>query len=137
MRDYVSVHDVARASVLVMEDPRADYDVFNVGGGRPITVKEYARLIARKLGKELEPICPGEFRVGDTRHIVSDISKLRALGWEPQVPLESIVEEYVAWAQAEPDLSDYYVAAEREMKAIGTIRTSSPKMAHAVCRETD
>ncbi len=122
LRDYVSVHDAVRANVLVLQDARADFQIFNVGGGRAITVQEYAHLIARKLGKNIKPIIPGEFRFGDTRHIISDISKLRALGWEPQVPLEKIVEEYVEWAQAQPDIRDYYADAEREMKAMGTIR---------------
>jgi len=38
LRDYVNVKDVARANVLVMEDERADFQVFNVGGGRAVTV---------------------------------------------------------------------------------------------------
>ncbi len=122
LRDYVSVYDVARANALVMQDPRANDQVFNVGGGRAITVKEYAHLIARALGEEIEPLIPGEFRFGDTRHIISDIGKLRTLGWEPQVPLEKIVEGYIDWAREQPDLRDYYEDAEREMKAMGTIR---------------
>lgn len=122
LRDYVSVHDVARANVLVMQDPRADDQVFNVGGGRAISVVEYARLVARKIGKDIAPEIPGQFRFGDTRHIVSDIGKLRALGWEPRVALADIVDEYIAWASAQPDVRDYYVDAERDMLARGTIR---------------
>ncbi len=122
LRDYVSVEDVARANVLVMEDPRANFQVFNVGGGRSVTVKEYAHIIARSLGKGIQPTFPGEFRFGDTRHIISDISRLRALGWEPQVPLEKIAEGYIAWAREQPDLRDYYEEAERQMKAMGTVR---------------
>lgn len=122
LRDYVSVHDVARANVLVMEDARANYQVFNVGGGRAVTVRDYARLIARKMDKHIEPSVPGQFRFGDTRHIVSDISKLGALGWAPQVTLDEIVEEYIAWAQEQPDVRDYYADAEITMKAMGTIR---------------
>jgi len=34
LRDYVYVGDVARANVMVLEDPRADYGVFNVGAAR-------------------------------------------------------------------------------------------------------
>ena len=124
LRDYVSVYDVARANVLVMEDPRANYQVFNVGGGRAITVKEYAYAVARALGKTIEPQLPGEFRFGDTRHIISDIHKLSALGWSPQVALEEIVAGYLAWAQEQPDVRDYYADAEREMKAMGTIRST-------------
>ncbi len=122
LRDYVSVHDVARANLLVLNDARADYQAFNVGGGRAISVLEYARLIARRMGKDIAPQIPGQFRFGDTRHIVSDISKLRALGWEPRVPFEEIVDEYIAWASAQPDVRDYYADAEREMLARGTIR---------------
>lgn len=127
LRDYVSVYDVARANVLVMEDARANYQVFNVGGGKAITVKEYAQMIARTLGLALAPEIPGEFRFGDTRHIISDIGNLRALGWEPQVSLQEIVEGYVAWAREQPDLRDYYADAEREMKARGTVRMTSER----------
>src|SRR6267142_2409070 len=42
LRDYVNVHDVAQANVLAMEDPRCDFGVFNVGGGRAVTVLEFA-----------------------------------------------------------------------------------------------
>ena len=125
LRDYVSVHDVARANVLLLEDARADYQAFNIGGGRAVTVKDYARLIAAQLGKPIEPEIPGQFRFGDTRHIVSDISKLRALGWAPKVTLDEIVAEYIAWAREQPDVRDYYVDAEREMKAMGTIREAN------------
>ena len=122
LRDYVSVHDVARANLLVLEDSRADYQAFNVSGGKATTVLEYAHLLARKLNKDIEVEVPGKFRFGDARHIISDIGKLRALGWEPITPLDQIVEEYIAWAQAQPDLRDYYAEAEEVMKRTGTVR---------------
>jgi dTDP-L-rhamnose 4-epimerase len=124
LRDFVSVHDVARANWLVMQDPRANFQVYNVGGGRAITVEAYARLIAKHLDKNIEPVMPGEFRFGDTRHILSDISKLRALGWEPYISFDDIIAEYIAWAREQPDLRDYYDDAERHMKETGTLRES-------------
>ncbi len=125
LRDYVSVYDVARANVLVMEDDRANYQVLNVGGGRAITVRQYALLIADRLGKGIAPLFPGDFRFGDTRHIVSDISRLRSLGWEPRVSLDEIVDGYIAWAREQPDVRDYYIEAEREMKQRGTLRETN------------
>jgi dTDP-L-rhamnose 4-epimerase len=122
LRDYVYVGDVARANLLVLEDPRADDQVFNVGGGRRVTVLEYARLIAELLGKEIEPSVPGKFRFGDTRHILSDIGRLRALGWEPTTPLREIAASYIAWARSQPDVRDYYAEAERTMEEKGTVR---------------
>jgi dTDP-L-rhamnose 4-epimerase len=124
IRDYVSVRDVAAANLLVLERPEADYQVYNVGGDRRVTVREYAALLARKLGKAIEIRLPGEFRFGDTRHIVSDVSRLKALGWAPVTPLETVVDEYLAWATEQPNLRDYTIEAERMMKAMGTVRTA-------------
>lgn len=125
LRDYVYVGDVARANLLVLEDERADYHAFNVGGDRQVTVLEYAYLLARKLGVDIEPEVPGKFRFGDTRHIISDVSKLRALGWEPVTPLETIVEEYLAWLQTQPGVKDAYSEAEKVMEQVGTLRSAS------------
>lgn len=122
LRDYVSVHDVVRANLLVLEDSRADYQVFNVGGGKAMTVLKYAYFLIRKLNKDTEVEAPGKFRFGDARHLISDIGKLRALGWEPITPLDQIVEEYIAWAQVQPDLRDYYAEAEEVMRQVGTMR---------------
>ncbi len=122
LRDYVSVHDVAQANVLALEDDRADFQVFNVGGDRRISVLEYARLIGRHAGVNIEPQVPGLYRFGDTRHIFSDVSKLKTLGWKPVVPLKEIVDEYIAWAQVQSGFRDYYVEAEVRMEVLGTIR---------------
>jgi len=122
LRDYVNVRDVARANVLVMEDPRADFQVFNVGGGRAVTVLEFAGMMIEALGSGLEPEVKGEFRLGDTRHTVSDISRLRALGWEPQIPVEQNVREYVDWMRQQQASEEFLREAERVMQARGVIQ---------------
>lgn len=124
LRDYVSVHDVARANVLVLEDPRADGRVFNVGSGRPVSVRDIAELVARTTRVYMSTETSGEFRFGDTRHVIPDIARLGALGWRPCVPLEDIVREYVAWATSEPGFADYSADANDRMVAVGAIRRS-------------
>lgn len=124
LRDYVYVGDVARANVLVLEDARADYQVFNVGGGAAVSVLEYGALVAQVLGADLAVAVPGEYRFGDTRHIISDISRLRSLGWEPATPLPQIIAEYAAWARQQPGLGDPYAQAEQVMKQLGTVRVA-------------
>jgi dTDP-L-rhamnose 4-epimerase len=123
LRDYVNVKDVARANLLVMEDHRADYQVFNVGGGRAVTVLEFAQIMLNEFGSDLEPLISSEFRLGDTRHTVSDISKLRALGWEPTTPVEQNVAEYVAWMREQTGTEEYLQEAERVMREQGVIQT--------------
>jgi dTDP-L-rhamnose 4-epimerase len=121
-RDYVNVADVARANVLVMERPEADFGVFNAGGGRAVTVLEFARLMIAACGADLEPSVPGEFRVGDTRHTVSDISALQALGWQPAIPVEQNVREYLDWLQTQAGTVAYRGEAERVMREQNVIR---------------
>lgn len=123
LRDYVYVGDVARAINLVLHAARADYRAFNVGGATAVSVLDYAELVARTTGSPLTPCVPGEYRFGDTRHIVSDIGQLRQLGWEPAVSLPEIVAQYVAWAQSQPSFANYYAEAMRVMKRLGTVRS--------------
>lgn len=126
LRDYVYVGDVAKANLLALEDERADYQSFNVGGAEAVTVLEYASLVAGVLGKRIDPILPGEFRFGDTRHVISDVSKLRSLGWEPSTQLVDIITRYASWAVQQPGLRDYYQDAEVVMKRLGTLRLADP-----------
>jgi dTDP-L-rhamnose 4-epimerase len=122
LRDYVAVGDVARANVLALEDARADYQVFNVGGGQAISVLAYGALVANVLGVDIAVAVPGEYRFGDTRHVVSDIARLQGLGWQPQTPLRQIIAAYAEWASRQPDFQDYYGRAEQVMKRMGTVR---------------
>ncbi len=122
LRDYVNVRDVARANVLAMEDERADFQVPNVGGGRAVTVREFAEIMLKEFRSDLEPLVPGEFRVGDTRHTVSDISRLRGLGWEPTIPVEQNVAEYVAWIKEQKGTREYMDEAERLMRERGVVQ---------------
>lgn len=122
LRDYVYVRDVARANLLAMENDAANYEVYNVGGSEVFSVLDYAKVLLKVMRKDISPQIPGEFRFGDSRHVVSDIPKLKKLGWEPKVSLEQIIKEYIEWAETQPEISDYYAQAERAMRQEGVIR---------------
>jgi dTDP-L-rhamnose 4-epimerase len=122
LRDYVNVKDVARANVLAMEDERANFGVFNVGGKRPATVREFARIMIEEFGSSQEPQVPGEYRLGDTRHTISDLARIEALGWQPTVPVEQNVREYVAWMREQVTTDEFLREADRVMRAQGVVR---------------
>ena len=123
LRDYCNVKDVAAANWLVLEDPRADHQVFQVGGGRGITVLEFARLMIKEFGLDLEPEVPGLFREGDTRHTVSDISKIRrAVGWWPTIPVAQNVSEYVNWIRTQKVEFNDVERADNIMRQQGVVR---------------
>jgi len=125
LRDYVHVSDVVAANLLILESGAADYEVFNVGGSRAYSVSEFTKILLKIMGKNIRPQKPGEFRFGDVRHIVSDISKLRKLGWEPQKTIEQNIREYLAWLQAQPQIHDYYTETEKVLRQQGLIQPIS------------
>ena len=124
LRDYVSIHDVVRANLLALEDPRLQYQAFNVGSGRQVSVRELAALVFEEAGLGCEPEVPGLYRVGDTRHVFSDVGRLRALGWEPRVGQREIVREYLRWAAEQPELAESFAEARRRMQALGVLRAA-------------
>jgi len=121
-RDIVFVDDVARASRLVFEDARAAGRVFNVATGVRTGIADFARLLARAYGRESEPVCPGRFRLMDTRHMQGDATALRALGWEPRVSLEEGVHRYAAWIRTQGDVREYFSAVEVQLRRLGIVR---------------
>jgi dTDP-L-rhamnose 4-epimerase len=101
-RDFVSVHDVARAFALALERDAADGESMNVGSGRSVTVREIGEQLAATVGKRMEPEVTGEYRVGDIRHCFADIALARErLGYEPQVSLEDGLVELAAWLEGQ------------------------------------
>lgn len=125
LRDYVSVHDVTRANLLVLEDDRADFQVFNVGGNCQVSVLEYARLIGERAGRAVEPELPGVYRFGDTRHILSETRKLRSLGWQPVISLDRTVDEYLEWIRTQPNFRDHSSEADASMEMLGVLRSTA------------
>src|SRR5260370_26614144 len=99
IRDYINIEDVVDANVLVLSDDRAVGQVFNVGGGKAVTTQEFADIVMRQYGSDKPGMVTGEYRFADTRHILSDISALRALGLEPHsTPADSCSTE-ARWLQ--------------------------------------
>ena len=125
LRDYTHIEDVVAATILALDDSRADFDVFNVGSGSTITVLDYARLIADVLGRDIEPDVSGRFRVGDTRHVWSDTSKLQALGWRTTKSMREVVEDYVDGLDRSTLDSDWVGQALEAMEASGTVRRTT------------
>ncbi len=122
IRDYVNVDDVVDANVLVLSDDRAAGRVFNVGGGEAVTTREFADTVMRQYGSGRPGLVTGEYRFGDTRHILSDTSALRALGWEPRrTPAESVA-AYAAWLEGMDGLDAVLAEADARMRALGVVR---------------
>ena len=128
-RDLVFVEDVARANLLVAQDERANGRVFNIGTGQAAEIGALARLLAERLGTPIEPLLPGQFRPGEMRALISDISAIGELGFRPTVDLETGIGRYLDWIRAQGSVKDYFAAAERGLRRKAIVKQSAP--AHA------
>ena len=125
-RDYTHIRDAVAAVELVLEHPDAVGQAFNVGSGRVTTVVEYAHAVLRAMGVDDKPDVSGRYRLGDTRHVWSDTSRLRALGWRPTGTLDEIIRDYLAWIADATVGEDWTARAFAHMEADGVIRRISP-----------
>lgn len=124
VRDFVNYLDVVDANLAVLEDERADYEMFNVGGDTPVTVAEFAQIVGQVFDQDdYAPKASGKYRYGDTRHSLSDVSKLKALGWRPtRTPHESVT-AYRAWMQSSAPARDILEQSDKLMATLGVVRT--------------
>lgn len=88
-RDFVHVEDIIEANMLALKCQKGYGDSFNVGTGKPTTIKQLAEiLLALKGGSNLKPKYV-DHRKGDIRKSWADIRKAeRTLGYKPKIPLK-------------------------------------------------
>jgi dTDP-L-rhamnose 4-epimerase len=119
-RDFVHVHDVARANLLALEAADRAVSVsqagpsapvaeagglrcYNVASGEPHTVGEMASALAAAFGGSIEPVVTGEYRLGDVRHIVaSPDGAARDLGFRAQTRFAEGMAEFARAPLREP-----------------------------------
>jgi dTDP-L-rhamnose 4-epimerase len=122
-RDFVHVSDIVQACRLAMTSPAADYQVFNVGTGHPVSVLQVAELLAGELGWSGGFEVLNKFRAGDIRHCFADISRIReAIGYQPRYRFEDGVHELVSWVAEQQQLQVDSPNADQQLASYGLVR---------------
>jgi dTDP-L-rhamnose 4-epimerase len=120
-RDFVHVHDVARAFRLALDSTTAVGHAINVGSGASVTIREVALRLATSLGVEIAPVTTGRYRVGDIRHCFADPRQAeRLLGFKAQVSPEDGFLELVDWIAGEAAV-DRVETAQDELARRGLV----------------
>ena len=103
-RDFVHVHDVARANVLALHasGPAGDITPVNVCSGTPHTVGELAAELAKACDGPA-PVVVGGARAADVRHVVADPARARELlGFSAQVGFAEGIAEFATAELRDP-----------------------------------
>jgi GDP-4-dehydro-6-deoxy-D-mannose reductase len=110
-RDFLDVRDVVAAYVLLLVNGGMPGEVYNIAGGRAVTIKEILRqlMTIARVAVEIRDD-PARLRPADVPRLVGNAAKLRAAtGWEPAIPLTAALRDVYADARER-------VAAEAQAK---------------------
>jgi UDP-glucose-4-epimerase GalE len=106
LRDYIHVKELAAAHMLALDALRAGArsNAYNLGNGRPISVRDVLTSVGRVIGQRV-PFEVGPRREGDPAILFASSERItRDLGWQPQLEdLDVIVETAWRWRLAHPD----------------------------------
>lgn len=94
-REFLHVDDLGRAVVRLL-DAYDEAEHINVGVGVDVTIRELAEIVAEVVGFTGE-IVQDTSRPDGTPRKLLDVARIRALGWEPIVPLREGIESTVRW----------------------------------------
>lgn len=95
LREFLNVDDLADACLYLMDHYDGD-DFFNVGYGQEVTIRELAELVKKVTGYEGEIVLDPTKPDGTPRKL-TDISRIRATGWEPKIDLETGLRQTYEW----------------------------------------
>lgn len=129
-RDFVYIDDVVEATVRCVDYSGKFVGALNVGSGIATSVMTVAQEIKEYFRSTSEICVSGAFRVGDIRHNIADISRIReVLGYVPRVPFRQGLAEFLSWAEDQPmEDKSAYVRSVGELAAKGLMgsRSSAP-----------
>ena len=105
LREFLNVDDLADACLFLMDFYKGD-EFFNVGYGKEVTIRELAELVKETVGFEGEIVMDPSKPDGTMRKL-TDISRIKSLGWEPKISLEEGLRQTYQWFCQKYESGDY------------------------------
>ena len=97
-REFLHSSDLASAVLVAMEKYDSDLHL-NIGTGEDLTIKELAEKVSTIAGFKGETKWDSTKPDGTPRKVL-DVSRLKALGWEPKISLEDGIRQTIQWFEA-------------------------------------
>ena len=94
-REFLHVDDLAAACLLLLEKYDSP-EIINIGCGEDVTIRELAELICDVVGFDGELVWDKTKPDGTPRKLL-DVTRIRALGWQPTIPLRKGIAQTYEW----------------------------------------
>lgn len=104
LREFLNVDDLADACLYLM-DHYSGNEFFNIGYGEEISIMELAEMVKRVTGFQGEIVLDASKPDGTPRKL-TDISRLREMGWSPKISLEEGLKQTYEWYQTNQSAAD-------------------------------
>ncbi|MDE2234780.1 MAG: NAD-dependent epimerase/dehydratase family protein, partial [Gammaproteobacteria bacterium] len=98
LREFLHVDDMATAALFLLDNFSAPGPI-NVGLGEDISIADLAALVTRIVGYDGTVVFDPSKPDGTPRKLL-DVSKLRGMGWSPQISLEQGIRQTYEWFKA-------------------------------------
>ena len=95
LREFLHVDDLAQAVLVATKNYDSNLHL-NIGTGEDVSIRELAEVIARLAGFKGEIKWDSSKPDGTPRKVL-DVSRIKALGWEPTINLEQGIASTIAW----------------------------------------
>lgn len=116
-RDFVHVDDVARAIRACLVSISPINRVVNVGSGMGTSVMDVAQQLVASLGGSVPLRVTSEYRLGDIRHNVADVTRLcELLPGGPRIGLAEGLDRFASWVMTQPLPEDQLERANSELR---------------------
>lgn len=98
-RDYTYIDDIVSGVCAAINYDKTPYEIINLGGGEPITLKNMISTIEKVLGKKAQ-ISYLPMQPGDVDRTVCDYGKAkRLLNYYPKTSFEEGVRKFIEWSE--------------------------------------
>lgn len=97
-REFLHSRDLASAILIAAEKYDSDLHL-NIGTGEDLSIKDLAHLIGSLAGYKGQIMWDGTKPDGTPRKVM-DVSRLKAIGWNPSISLEAGIRETIQWFEA-------------------------------------
>jgi dTDP-L-rhamnose 4-epimerase len=115
-RDFVFIEDAIEATWRCIRPEAAGIECFNVGSGERVSLLQVVEEIIAFFHSKSPVLVSGSFRMGDIRHSVADLLKVRAsLGFQPEWHFKKGMHAFLVWVGDQPIGSINYTESLTEM----------------------
>ena len=96
-RDFIFIDDLIQTVALIIENAPFEGDIFNIASGEETKIKEVVKVFFDEFCPQKSYYFSGKQKIGDPNNWCADITKLKELGFKPQITIQNGLGKYAKW----------------------------------------